>query len=219
MPDPKDMYEVHGGTVGAMSEREWAQYVDKNLRGAASMLGRIRNAGRKLENSYSSDRSTNDNDQPKYLAKPGAYSIGGGVVSGDKAEGTFVVSPETTKKTNPVFSIGLDTLYSQAKETVLGSTNIRTLENEIMSPLFKEIPSTHFTPLKGWMDSFLPSTPWKSLLLITVVEGILVLILKEIFERRAGEDTDPLPNMPDLGMTIIDNKELEEKFLASRLRR
>ena len=220
--EPTDLASVPGTALSAKPVSKYQQNVAREISLIGGKATKLRDTWSAMQSSLGG--TTDINEETKIISSSDIASVAGGLLTIDKTTGGFVFSEPTTQQKNPIFKAG-SPLYSIGETTILGSTNIKTVGKDILNPLSTAIPSSHFSPVRGWVKSLIPGLDTDDLLVICIIEAIQVALLMGLAALRE-EDPQVLPTSAntrpktkDMGRIIIDNAEFEKKILERALRK
>lgn len=149
----------------------------------------------------------------KYPGSPYNSYIGGGSFSMTPLLGKFIFSSAENEESSPIMKVdkSSSSFASTASNTTLGSKNIDTVDGYEMTKTDR--PSSSFTPQKTWIRSIFSTLADSKLLQLAFLEGIQLLLLSALKGTKSEQIVKRDPE--DLGTTIVNNQEIEDRMLAS----
>lgn len=216
-----NVHSIGGSAYGAASKEEIEntsslfspQYIEKPDLG-------LDEAGQKIASavSYNFSSFLDTNNTTKYSADFETANFVGGALSVQPLFGRFIVANTDNAESPGVFRAdGKNSqMYSSSSSTTLGSTSIDTTSGYEMNTLGTEFPSSFFTPVKNWMFRLFTLLTDRRMVYIAVVEGILILIGREIARKNKKKTLSEQINERDIGLIIVDNQEIEDRILRNQ---
>lgn len=209
-PLDANTYAIPGAVVGARYAEELS-YKNNIFLGTEKTIPSIFSTSADIISRHLGSM-TNSQEEPKYMSETDIYYFGAGSLAVDIRNFRFQLAGRDNAMRSPIFDISKknSSLTSQSENTVLGSTAISTLDGYIMHPLGKEFPSTPFTPVKGWMKQFFPGIDIQSITLLTIMELVQALLLKQLgdfISNASGTNIENVSSEKDLGTIVIENRD------------
>tara|TARA_R110002110_G_scaffold26833_8_gene98124 strand:- start:1697 stop:2359 length:663 start_codon:yes stop_codon:yes gene_type:complete len=180
---------------------------------------RIASRGTWKSSDFKANQEVNDQTSPKY-ADSGAQVLHGfnGCFSLRPSDGVFVFADSGNKKKPGalVLQQKKSEMASTAKQTKVGTPDIKTLTGLHMNPFLIRRPSSAMTPERGWMASLFPVFVMANAVDTTVMIAAQAVVVK-LLQLLMGDD-DPgsvtvRQERKDLGTLIIDNQDFEQRIL------
>lgn len=209
--DPRNNMSIAGSAHGAETREEGGQrdIVNIPLAGTRS----LKKLGREIVSSIDYRLSTLDNSQtaPKYATSTNFNYYAGGTFSVDVNNGGFIFGKNVNERYNGIFRLSDkdSKMYSQAANTTIGKTEIKTVDGYQTNPAGTILPSTNFTPSKTWLKQLIPDVPFELLAKITILE-LVQAALFSLIRNSDGTNTEIDGTAVDLGTIVIDR---EDEFL------
>lgn len=199
--------EIPGRALNAVTiaeaDRITALHIDRSLSSYVALL-----RGDPEEDPESSIKVPRPASEATYLA--------GGVLSLDS--GKLVLQPPSRASQRDSLYIDRDKKATiPANDLVIGRESIKTLSGLVTNPLGVRMPSTGITPQRSWVPSLLPvlgrrqEYEWMSLI---VVKAMIYETLGHLFGRKLDTEESESSEVVDVGTTILDNSDLEQKILS-----
>jgi len=181
---------------------------------AASRGGNLKSADLRANqevNHETSPKYPDPHDQIVYLAD-GCISVRPSV-----GEMVFADSGNKKKPGALVLQQQKSEMASTAKQTKIGTPDVKTLTGLQMNPASVRRPSSAMTPERGWKASLFPVFVRVNIVDMTVTTACQALVVKllEILVGM-GDDQDSVTvrrERKDLGTLIIDNQDFEQRIL------
>jgi len=163
---------------------------------------------------WSTTSKTNVSSSPKYPGSPYNSYIGGGSFSMVPLLGRFVFSSSENEESPPALKVdkASSTFSSTSTSTTLGSKNIDTLDGYQVTQTDR--PSTPFSPQKTWVKDIFNTLADSKLVQLAFLEAINVLLLSALSNKGTKSEQITKTTGPDIGTTIVDNQEIEDRILA-----
>ena len=134
------------------------------------------------------------------------------------SDGVFVFADSGNKKKPGalVLQQKKSEMASTAKQTKVGTPDIKTLTGLHMNPFLIRRPSSAMTPERGWMASLFPVFVMANAVDTTVMIAAQAVVVK-LLQLLMGDDDPELGTVrqerKDLGTLIIDNQDFEQRIL------
>lgn len=209
-PENADNAAIAGGAINAQSESDAENSiiipVGMSIGDAADRV--------KQSINYQLETLSDPRTSSKYIYDQTASYFANGTLSILPKVGKLVFTRSVNEPNNGLFRLDQENshMFSNAKSTTLGSTEIDTVDGQIIHPLGTSLPSTPFTPQKTWLKQMFPINAIKNIAAITILELVQSALFKAVEATKKPdanvEDSDEI--VIDLGLSIIEN---EEEFL------
>lgn len=144
---------------------------------------------------------------PKYPSTgPWMYYFAAGALSLDAEHGKFVLANGKPEAGPGVLKGDQNSsaLYATPAKTTLGSTDIDTIEGDILNPAGTKIPSSHMTPQRTWLKNLLPTLSVRDISLI----AISALVQAELRVNTSSSKPEPRKRNFDVA-DIVKRKKAE----------
>lgn len=143
-----------------------------------------------------------------------AYALGG-ALSAALDEGKFAFNRFTNEVLTSSFLIDnqLSRLVSTLRTSVLGSPKIETRDGYVLNPGLKDLPSSFFTPIRGWLPNLFPKWVFDKWYIKLPILVALDRLISEVVHNKQYIEYSDTENK-DLATILVDNQDLEKKILT-----